>query len=291
MNARDPQLDAEAIAALRCPVCHQPLDVDRRSLCCPVGHRFDLARQGHVDLSRGRVTHQGDTAEMVTARAVLLAAGHLASVSDALAGAVARDAAGLVVDVGAGPGHHLAKILDARSGLCGLAVDVSQAALRKAARAHRRAVAVRADVWRALPIATASARVVLDVFAPRAPREFHRVLRADGQLIVATPTRAHLREIAEPLGLIAIDPQKEQRLSSTLTPLFAPSEIRERTAVVRLSHEEIRTLVLMGPSARHLAPETLSTRLARLPRQVDVTVSVSIGIWLPRGDDGGDGPG
>ena len=38
---------------LACPVCRLPLELHGTSLACEAGHRFDLARQGYVNLLRG----------------------------------------------------------------------------------------------------------------------------------------------------------------------------------------------------------------------------------------------
>ncbi|MFJ5837307.1 hypothetical protein ACIQGO_11135 [Streptomyces shenzhenensis] len=67
------------------------------------------------------------------------------------------------------------------------------------------------------PIRTVGARlaayVVLNVFAPRNPAEFHRVLRPTGRLIVIRPTGRHLAELRGRLpAMVTIDPAKEQRL-------------------------------------------------------------------------------
>src|SRR5437016_14453546 len=98
---------------------------------------------------------------MIAARWSLLAAGHFRVLTEALVAAVGDRPAGLVVDVGAGTGQHLAGLLDARPDDVGLAVDVSKPALRRAARAHPRLGAIRADAWRSLPVADAAASVVL----------------------------------------------------------------------------------------------------------------------------------
>lgn len=84
------------------------------ALRCTRGHSFDRARQGYVNLAAGRAPHSGDTAEMVAARAEFLAAGHYDFITTALCEA-ARTAypGGLIVDAGAGTGHHLAAVLDA----------------------------------------------------------------------------------------------------------------------------------------------------------------------------------
>ena len=56
-----------------------------------------------------------------------------------------------------------------------------------AAKAHERAAAATWDVFRPFPIVSEQVDVVLDVFAPRNPAEFHRVLRPGGVLVVVRP--------------------------------------------------------------------------------------------------------
>jgi 23S rRNA (guanine745-N1)-methyltransferase len=308
-------MDVTVVACLRCPSCAQSLQPGQHSLACPNGHSFDLARQGYVDLSGARVTNQGDTAEMIAARAELIGAGHLRTVTDALTAAVGAIAPGpdapsggpdttgtgpdtmgtgadtmgtgavrhrLVVDVGAGTGQHLAAVLDARPDLVGLAVDVSKAALRRAARAHPRLAAVRADVWRGLPVLDDAADVVLDVFAPRSAAEFHRILRPDGILVVVTPEPEHLVELVSALGLLAVDPDKRRRLSEGLSPYFEPETQTAHAATLRLSRAEALTMVRMGPSAWHTEPQALVPRLAELPEPITATLSIRVGVWLPR---------
>src|SRR4030095_7166304 len=101
---------SDVVPYLCCPVCRADLTVAEAALRCPRGHTFNIARQGYADLSAGRLPHSGDTAAMVAARAAFLAQGHFAPVTEALA-AYARPR--LVLDMGAGTGHHLAGVLDA----------------------------------------------------------------------------------------------------------------------------------------------------------------------------------
>ena len=283
-------MDASVVSHLRCPACRQPLSAGDRTVHCPDGHSYDLARQGYVDLSGGRVTHDGDTAPMVAARTGLLRAGHLAVVTSGVIDAVTAVTAsapacagpGLIVDVGAGTGHHLAGVLDAAPDLVGLAVDVSKAALRRAARAHQRLAAVRADIWRGLPVATGAASVLLDIFAPRSGPEFHRLLRPGGTLIVVTPGRGHLAELVDGLGLLTVDPDKQERLRTGLGPWFDRSDHRELTTRLRLSAADAAAMVMMGPNAHHVGPEVLAERLAGHPGPATVTVAVSIDVLHPR---------
>ena len=121
-----PRVLSEAVDLLRCPVCTGALEEGEGVLRCQEGHSFDIARQGYVNLVPG----PGDSAEMVEARDAFLAAGHFARLSTALAEAAdGRHAPGAVVDIGAGTGHHLARVLDATPDRIGLALDSSTPAL------------------------------------------------------------------------------------------------------------------------------------------------------------------
>ncbi len=266
-EAAAPQAQAASGAALR----------------CPAGHSFDVARQGDVDLTGGHLTHAGDTAEMVAARAALLGAGHYRPLADAIVAVAGRYAPpGLVVDIGAGTGYYLHALLAARPTDPGLALDVSKAALRRAGAAHPRLAAVRADAWRRLPVADGTASLLLDAFAPRSGAEFRRILRPDGALVVVTPTDDHLRELVEAAGLLTVDRAKQERLAAALRRWFIMIHAEYVSWPLRLSQEEARALVAMGPSAHHADPVGTAGALAALGSPVAVGASVRLTIWRPR---------
>jgi 23S rRNA (guanine745-N1)-methyltransferase len=272
------------IAQLRCPNCHERLAEAGRALQCPRGHSFDIARQGYVDLTAGRVTHQGDSPDMVAARETLLTAGRLSLISDAVGQAAVLAVlppyqGKMVVEVGAGTGHYLAGVLDRLEGAAGLAVDVSKAALRRAARAHPRMAAVRADVWRGLPIADGSVDLVLDVFAPRSGAEFARILAPGGAVLVVTAEPAHLHELVEAAGLIGVDPEKEERLAATLGPWLTQESAWSVQAPLQMPRKDAAALISMGPSARHLAPGAIERILRQRPEPITATISVRLTVW------------
>jgi len=128
----------ERVAAdLRCPVCARPLAATGRTLRCARAHSFDPSRHGFVILTAPRRRRAaGDDAAMVAARAAVLDAKHFAPLTGALVAtavqATAQDAP-LVLDAGAGTGHHLAAVLGALPNAGGVAFDASRAALRQAA--------------------------------------------------------------------------------------------------------------------------------------------------------------
>jgi 23S rRNA (guanine745-N1)-methyltransferase len=254
---------AEFLTYLRCPVCGGILTAVDSAVRCPAGHSFDTARQGYLNLMVGPAPTDGDSTEMVSARAELLAAGHYDFLTDALTQAADEllppYSQGLVLDVGAGTGRHLAAVLERRPALLGLALDVAKPAARRAARA-----------------------LVLDVFAPRNGAEFARVLRPGGTLLVVTPRADHLRELVEGLGLLAVDPEKERRVSVALQPWLRPIQEQEYVTRLALSHEDAIRMVGMGPSARHIPAPELARRIAGLPHPVVVTAAVRVARYAGR---------
>ncbi|GAB7100819.1 methyltransferase domain-containing protein [Thermobifida fusca] len=270
-------------AALACPHCGNGMQQQGTALACRTGHSFDAARQGYVNLTVGRPATTGDDRDMVQARSAFFDAGHYAPLSAVLADhAAQRWTGGLVADIGAGTGHHLAAVLDALPKAYGLAVDVSRYALRRAARAHPRAGAVGCDVWRGLPLAADSVGVLLNVFAPRNGAEFARVVQRGGTLLVVTPGRRHLAELRSHVELIAVDPRKEERLAAQLHRSFTQEADEQFTLPLRLSHAEAATLVGMTPNARHTTSEAVRSRLARLPEPVEVTAVFRLSVYRRR---------
>jgi SAM-dependent methyltransferase len=268
---------ADVVDALACPNCGGALTVSESSLHCAVRHSFDVARQGYVSLLSGHNRGiAGDTAEMVAARADFLGAGHFTPIVEAVVREAARVADGVVLDVGAGPGHYLAGVVDAAR-QPGLAVDVSKYAARRAARAHPRIGSVVADVWRSLPVRGSSVSVILNVFAPRNAAEMHRALKPGGHLVLVTPNPAHLRELVSGLGLLTVDAQKRQRLDEQLGQRFSPVRQEVHEFRISLRRAEINAVVGMGPSAWH-AGRNLPGRLAALPGSVTVTASVTVTV-------------
>lgn len=274
---------APVLEALACPVCRGRLTLGPRGLACAAGHTFDLAREGYVGLLTGATPPgSGDTKEMVADRLRFQQRGHYDPVGHALARALDGLPASLVVDVGGGTGHYLALTLESLPGAHGLTTDVSKFAARKAAKAHPRAGAATADTWRGLPLGNGTADALLNVFAPRESAEFHRVLSPQGLLVVVTPAPDHLAQLRGPLGLLAIDPHKDERLSHSLDGHFSLQQSTPLRFTMELDHADAATVVGMGPSARHIAPEELTDRVAALPEPVTVTASVQINTYRPR---------
>ena len=265
---------------LRCPSCGADLTPGDGVLRCPRRHSFDVARHGYVGLLTGARATSGDDGPMARARREFLAAGRYAPIRAAVAELAAEaDPAGrsghptAVVDVGCGTGYYLAGVLDALPDAVGLGLDTSAHALRVAAKAHTRAAAATWDVFRPFPIESEQVDVVLDVFAPRNPAEFHRVLRPGGRLVVVRPFGGHLAELRRHVTqMVTVDPDKEQRLHQALDPYFEAVRTQEVEYTTPLTTQEAVDLVLMTPSARHVTEAELHPEEGDLPDQVTVSV-------------------
>lgn len=274
----------DVLRYLACPHCRRGLTDDGRALRCARRHEFDVARQGYVNLLAGKNSAAGDSADMVSARADFLAAGHYRPIEHAVVAAATGtlDGDGCVVDFGAGTGHYLAAVLDAAPGRVGIGLEVAKPALRRLARAHGRIGAVGCDVWGRVPVVDGRAALVLNVFAPRNPPEIHRVLTRSGALVVVMPTERHLAGLVAGLGLLSVAPDKRERVTEALEPYLKLCTEDECEFAMSLSHQEIGLLVGMGPSAWHVEAAALRDRIAGLPVPAQVTASVRVSVYRRR---------
>lgn len=283
-NARH-QAQHRPFDILRCPLCHDRLKPVGQALRCPSRHSFDIARQGYASLLTGNRRSVGvDTASMVQARTLFLQTGHYAP----LARTLARLTAALcppdstVLDAGVGTGYYLAAVLKTLPAAVGLGLDTSPYALRRAARSHARAGAASWDIWLPFPVQSHAVDFVLNVFAPRNGPEFHRVLQPSGALLIVTPAPQHLGELQRQLGLLSVDPAKEERLRHTLSAHFEPDHTEALEYVMALTAQDIEALSFMGPTARHINRDVLRRRIASLGTSFRATASFVVSVYRPR---------
>lgn len=276
---------ADVVDLLACPHCQQQLGVvdGDRLVRCPLGHSFDVARQGYVNLGGRAGPGNADTPAMLAARDRFLSAGHFRPLADRLlelvgpAGADPR-----LLEVGAGTGYYLARLLSGLTRARGVALDVSVAAARRSARAHPRLGSVIADAWRPLPVTTGSIDILLNVFAPRNAGEFARVLSSSGRLLTVTPEAEHLAELRDTLGLLGIRPGKQSQLESMLGDLFTSVSRESLRYGIELTGSALGDLVAMGPNAFHLSEAEISARVRSVDPPRPVSVAVSLEVWAVR---------
>ncbi len=281
-------------SVLLCPVCGAPLAQAAQTLRCAHAHSFDIAREGYVNLllaERRPPAVRGDAREMVQARRRFLERGHYAPLSAALAAQVcalltSRAARGTrplhVLDVGCGEGHHLGEVqrhVAARLGSDAVqfwGMDSARDAVRLAARRHPDIRFFVADLRRCILLADGAVRVLLNVFAPRHPAEFARVVARDGALLVVIPAPEHLMPLRAELGMLEIETGKREHVIAQLAGAFRLASMQEISYDLSLGGEELRDLVAMTPSYWHLPPEAL----AALAGQQGVRVRVAFELLV-----------
>lgn len=252
---------------LLCPVCYQPLSEAEGIFRCPTNHTFDRAREGYVNLLIKTGQKQpGDDKAMVKARQSFLKAGYYQGLSDKL-NALTREtlrthAESLqhIVDVGCGEGYYLSRLsqalskFDSEIRLSGF--DISKWAVRKAALLDQSVQWFVADVNQRLLFPDESVSQLLNIFSPRNPQEFARVLTPGGILFCVIPSEEHLAVLRNILGVMDIEADKYAHTVSKFVP---PLQLMEVVKVeYNLYIEDARhlnQLVQMTPFSRHLTEE------------------------------------
>ncbi|MBE6609153.1 MAG: methyltransferase domain-containing protein [Ruminococcaceae bacterium] len=189
-----------------CPKCSQKLIRNENTYKCELGHSYDIASAGYVNLilsSKKSAVH-GDNKEMIDARRRFLSLGHYSAIPNILFDLIRsyiNDSDGInILDAGCGEGYYTGALADKCSSddisanIYG--VDVSKDAVLPAAKRYKSINFAVASV-NALPFANERFDVVLSLFAPLAEKEFHRVLKNGGILITVSPSPRHLFGLKE----------------------------------------------------------------------------------------------
>ena len=270
-----------AFRLLHCPICRLDFAPAARSLICAHGHTFDLAREGYVNLTAGRhlPAESGDGRAQLQRRDAFLRGGYLDAVGDAIAHALDFPrvlGTYRIIDAGCGTGYHLRRLLDYVEVQdirpCGLGLDLSKHAARFAARVPGNASFAVADLWRAWPIKSRAADLVLSIFAPKHLAEMARVLAPWGMLAMAYPGPDHLGELRRELGLIGLSADKGRRYDQAVRQSF--SEVRRESLrwQASLSRDSVVDAILMGPNARHAK----ASALTNVPERASVTFDIEV---------------
>jgi len=269
--------------------CGAPLATRERALVCPRGHAFDLARRGYVNLLQPqdrRSPEAGDARSAVEARGRLLAAGVGAELIEV---AVARALRGLptpgparVLDLGAGGGELLGALAAAgrRQGLAleALGIDLSVAAVERAARGFPELAWVVANADRRLPLLDSSVDGVLSIFGRRPVAEVQRVLRPGGRWWVAVPAADDLLELRA-----AVQGRGEARARSAGLEAECGARFRclEREEVRVHEVLERETLLDLLRATYRGARSSSEARVEGLER-LAVTRAAELSLWAPR---------
>lgn len=277
---------------LQCPVCRNPLLNSADGYQCSHNHTFDAAREGYVNLllaHKKNSKQPGDGKDMLLSRRRFLDLGLYNRVSDRINEAVSACLTGRanvppcnILDAGCGEGFYLQRLKDrlgqgplAAAGVEYYGIDISKEAVRMATRRDKAMNWFVASVMD-LPFAASSFDLVLNVFSPARYREFARVLRQDGSVLIVSPGPKHLNGLRQ-----IIYPELREHAVSTISEevkeLFTlSSERRVHYPLELKSREAVMDLLSMTPYFWHIDLRTKAKveALDRLATDVDVEIRV-----------------
>lgn len=190
---------------LICPICKDNLKKQEKKLLCKQKHSFDIAKQGYVNLhlsSKKASKNPGDDKAMVVARRDFLNSGFYEGISHEVNKQVKKysKANMFMVDIGCGEGYYTKRAYDALVELVDnlelYALDISKEAVMLGAKSYKEInwlVASGAE----MPFEDKSVDIALVMFTKVFGKEYKRILKDDGILIVVSPNRNHLVDIKE----------------------------------------------------------------------------------------------
>lgn len=244
----------------QCPICQSPFNPlveHTASWQCAKQHRFDVAKQGYVNLLPVQFKNSldpGDNKAMVQSREAFLNAGFYAPLVQAIASDIqshaALDSNSVVFDAGCGEGYYLRALqalltqfdsdchqasndagdIDIR--FCGN--DIAKNAVLRAARQNQVLQGNQTHVVAssfALPLQDESIDVLLQIFAPVSQAEVFRVLKPSGTWYQVVPNDNHLIEFKRHLyqSVNAHQPSPEDGLAVrelTVSYTISPNQIQ-----------------------------------------------------------------
>lgn len=264
-----------------CPKCASPLSESEKTWFCPNRHSYDRAKAGYTNLlpPSGHHNH-GDDKAMVRSRRAFLESGAYDCLSDAV-NEVALSlfpSSPFVLDAGCGEGYYTHRLYRAliHNGFAPrmAAVDLSKEALIAAAKRTRDISWAAASVY-ALPVADASADLVLNIFSPLAREEYFRVLKPGGLFLYAVPLPEHLFALKAAI----YDRPYENPALSTDFDGFALCERREiRSDFFLPDNESVRNLFTMTPYCHKTSPADLE----KLNALSSLTVTAAFALLVYR---------
>lgn len=285
---------------LICPLCHGKLSCEENSLKCSLGHTFDIAKSGYVNLlppGKGKNAHTGDERDMVRARVDFLSCGYYDELDMHSANLISESIKAdelTLIDMGAGEGRHTLtttnELIKHGKNVLSLGFDASKYASECGMKKSRAAGLCGKNPFVApepslaffpanifsLPVCDSSADVCLSMFAPIPWEEAYRILKKNdsSMLLVLSSGKEHLIELRE-LIYDKVNISDSLPVGNDMFKSVGSTEIKY-TAHIK-SGEDIKNLFMMTPFYYKTTEEGRNRLYSR--DSLDVTVNVNYTIF------------
>ena len=227
-----------------CPICGTPLFGDR-SLKCQNNHCYDRAKSGYINLLSGKGGNHGDPKEMVIARKSFLDKGYYTPLCEDIAKTAAEltPANATLLDCGCGECYYTDRIHSLLPDAHIMGIDVSKDAVNYGCKRNKSLDLAVASVY-AMPVADSSVDTAVCIFAPQATKEFLRVLKPDGHLVMAIGGENHLWSLKK---AVYGQPYKNEPTDYALEGFEFVGKKELKYSIDLSSNEDIKNLFSMTP--------------------------------------------
>ncbi|WP_171831366.1 putative RNA methyltransferase [Fusibacter sp. A1] len=255
---------------------------------CSNGHRFDIAKQGYVNLlmsNQKGSKEPGDGIEMIKARNSFLSKDLYFEVAEKTNEVIEEcvvepNANGVtsILDIGCGEGYYLDKLIRhfETKNITGeyYGMDISKHAVKIASKKNHAATWLVGNNF-FIPFENESLNILLSVFSPIKMEECERVLKDQGYFVRLLPNPDHLIELREIIYAQIDDKEKPSyEIEGEKLKLDKEENINYQ---ISLDQEGIQELLLMTPHYWKTSKVT-QARLAEY-ESLDVTVAMKILVF------------
>ena len=243
-----------------CPVCGQSIKNYNSQYICSNGHGFDLSSTGYLNLlqvNQKSSKNPGDTEVMVKARRLFLEQGFYDFVVDELSEIISKNIELPtqerinILDIGCGEGYYINKLCSTLpSGptqIQAYGLDITKYAIQLASKKYKNTFFLVSNINYKIPILADSIDIALNIFAPRNPPEFFRILKKNGLLIVVFPGTEHLSSLRKLLDYETSYSEKPEIISASFQEYFEVKEISEIRSTTKLTTDNAALLAQMTP--------------------------------------------
>ena len=257
---------------LICPVCAQPITLADKTMVCPNGHRFDMAKEGYVNLLRTNKSGDkiGDDKLAARCRRDFLNKGYYAPLKDALV-ELFQSRSGSLLDICCGEGYYTSAMAH-NYDLDVYGFDISKEMVRLAAK--RGTVTCFVANMASIPVADSSFDYATHLFAPFNEKEFARVLKPGGKLYTVIPGSHHLWGLKQ--AVYDTPYLNDEKLPQT--EILKLESVKKVTANIRLeTPEDIEAVFRMTPYYFHTSEADKQKLLSY--QQLDTPIEFVIGCY------------
>ena len=270
---------------LICPICHSSLFKEHISLKCEMGHSFDFASSGYINLLKpGKKNNAiaGDSKEMIRARTDFFSCGAYKKISDKICARSVELGSSLIIDAGCGEGYYTENLAKCNTSSVVFGVDMSKFGCEHGAKSAKRNkienVFYTVGSIFDLPFEEGKCDLIVNMFAPVASEEFYRVLKNGGYFIVASAGIDHLDGLKSAI-YDSVYKNEEKFLNYEGFELIRCDNLKYKTKI--LGNSTIQNLFTMTPYYHRTSIED-KKKLEAID-ELETTVEVNFSIYKKRG--------